>query len=126
MYIDTLTQIKNAQQAKKEKIKVPYTKMDMAVLEVLNKRNFIGEVSKKGRMPKRVLEIKIAYHDDRGAISNVNFVSKPSRRIYKGYKELRSVKQGYGLAVISTSKGIMSAEEARKMKLGGQILFELW
>ncbi|OGY62805.1 MAG: 30S ribosomal protein S8 [Candidatus Harrisonbacteria bacterium RIFCSPHIGHO2_01_FULL_44_13] len=126
MYTNVLTQLKNAQQAKKERIRVPYSKMDMAVLEVLAKSGYLSEASKKGRLPKRIIEIKLKYEDGKGVISGIKFVSKPSRKLYVGYKELRPVKQGYGLAVISTSKGIMTAKEARNMKLGGEVLFEIF
>src|SRR3989338_1412473 len=126
MYTNVLTQLKNAQQAKKERIRVPYSKMDMAVLEVLAKSGYLSEASKKGRLPKRIIEIKLKYEDGKGVISGIKFVSKPSRKLYVGYKELMPVKQGYGLAVISTSKGIMTAKEARNMKLGGEVLFEIF
>jgi len=78
MYIDLITKIKNAQQAKKEKIKVPYSNMDMAILEVLAKYGYVGELAKKGRMPKRVIEIKLMYEDGLGVIGGVKIISKPS------------------------------------------------
>ena len=126
MYINLLTQIKNAQHARKEKLKVPYTKMDMAILEILSNKKLVGGVSKKGRLIKRSVEIKLNYNDGQGIINDVKFISKPSRRIYTGYKDLKPVKQGYGFGIISTSKGIMTTMEARKQKLGGQVLFEIW
>ena len=64
--------------------------------------------------------------DGLGKIGSVKLVSKPSRRIYAGYRELRPVKSGLGLLVVSTPRGIMSGKEARKMKLGGEVLFEIW
>ncbi|MEK7590188.1 MAG: 30S ribosomal protein S8 [Patescibacteria group bacterium] len=126
MYIDLITKIKNAQQAKKEKIKVPYSNMDMVILEILSKYGYIGELAKKGRMPKRVIEIKLMYEDGLGAIAGVKIISKPSRRFYASYKDIKLVKQGYGLGLISTSKGIMAFHEARKQKVGGQLLFAIW
>ncbi len=59
-------------------------------------------------------------------IRGLKFLSKPSRRLYVGYKEIKKVKSGHGLLVLSTSKGILSGEEAKKMKIGGQLLFEIW
>ncbi len=127
MYIDLLTKIKNAQQARKEFVKLGFSNMDLAVAELLAKNNFIDSATKKGRLPKRIIEIKLKYRDRNvGAISGVKFLSKPSRRLYAGYKDLRLVRQGYGMAVISTPKGIMTYKEARKQKLGGEILFEIW
>lgn len=126
MYIDLLTQLKNAQKAKKDSIKVAYSNMDLAVMEILAKLGFVGSVVKKGRMPKRVLEVELSYPEGRGAITGIKFVSTPGRRIYAGYEDLRPVKQGFGTAIISTSKGVMTSKEARKEKLGGQVLFEIW
>ncbi len=126
MYIDLLTKLKNAQAAKKKEIKVPYTKMDEQVLEILRKQKFIEVFEKKGRNPKRILDIKLRYEEEGGAITGVRFVSKPSRRLYKGYKELRPVRSGFGTLVLSTPKGIVTGLEARKMKVGGELLFEVW
>ena len=100
--------------------------MDMIIAELLAKNNFIESAAKKGRMPKRIIEIKLKYSGREGAITGIKFLSKPSRRLYAGYKELRLIKQGYGTAFISTPKGIMSYQDARKQKLGGEILFEIW
>ena len=96
------------------------------VAELLARYHYIGGVVKKGRLPKRVIEIKLKYKDNKGVISGIKFLSKPSRRLYLGYRDLRPVKQGYGLLVISTPKGIMTGAEARKLKLGGELLFEIW
>lgn len=126
MYIDLLTKIKNAQQAGKESLKVPYTKMDMKIAELLAANKFIAAAEKKGRMPKRIIEIELKYDNGQGAISGIKLISKPSRRLYSGYRNLKPVKHGYGLGVISTPKGIMTTTEARKSKVGGQLLFEIW
>lgn len=126
MYIQTLTKVKNAQGAKLETVKVPFSNMDMSVLELLAKEGYIGVPEKKGRMPKRVIEIALRYHDGLGAIRGIKFVSKPSRRISMHYVDLRPAFQGYGLRVISTSKGIMDSVTARKQKLGGVVLFDIW
>jgi small subunit ribosomal protein S8 len=127
MYTDLLTKIKNAQKAKKATLKMAYSNMDMAVAEVLAKTGFIAAATKKGRMPKRIIEIDLKYTaEGQGAIENIKFISVPSRRLYAGYKDLRKVRQGYGIAVLSTPKGIMTGQEARKAKMGGQLLFEIW
>ncbi|MDP3729648.1 MAG: 30S ribosomal protein S8 [bacterium] len=126
MFTDLLTHIKNAQAAKKESVKVPFTNNDFVIAELLQKHKFIEGVAKKGRMPKRILEITLKYPNNVGAILGVKLMSKPSRRIYVGYKDIRPVRQGYGLLVISTSKGIMDGKTARQSKLGGQLLFQIW
>lgn len=126
MYPNLLTRINNAQAARKPGLKVPFSNMDMAVLEVLRKEGFIENVEKKGRLPKRVIDITLKYENDTPTIRGTRLISKPSRRLYVGYNDLRQVRQGYGISVISTPKGIMSNKEARKEKVGGQILFEIW
>lgn len=100
--------------------------MDFSVAEILTKHKFLEEVSKKGRLPKRILELKLRYENGKGVVGGVKIISKPSRRIYIGYKDIKPVKQGYGLLVLSTPKGIMDGKTAKKEKVGGQLLFEIW
>jgi small subunit ribosomal protein S8 len=126
MYTDLLTKIKNAQAVKKEFIKTPYSRFDEKIAEILSRHHYIESVEKKGRMPKRILEIKLKYAGGKGVISGIKFLSKPSRKLYLSYRNLRPVKHGYGLALISTPKGVMTFQEARKRKVGGEILFEIW
>jgi small subunit ribosomal protein S8 len=126
MYIDLLTQLKNAQAVKKENVKVPYSKMDERILEVLKENNYIKDFDKKGKGTKRVMEIELKYHNEGDVISGIKFISKPSRRIYVGYKDIKPVRNGYGLLVISTPKGIVTGKEARKIKVGGEMLFKIW
>lgn len=126
MYLNTLTKIRNAQAVKQESVKAPFSNMDLAILEVLEKNKFVDSVAKKGRMPKRIIEIKLKYDNGDGAIHGVKILSKPSRALYIGYKEIRLVKQGFGALILSTSKGIMDGKVARRAKLGGKLLFEIW
>jgi small subunit ribosomal protein S8 len=126
MYIDFLIKIKNAQAARKEFLKVSYTNMDMAIAELLVKNGYLEAALKKGRMPKRVIEVKLKYKDGKGAIDDMKFISRPSQKVMSGYREFRAVRQDYGMAVVSTSEGILTMKEARRAKVGGQILFEIW
>ncbi|MDO8430150.1 MAG: 30S ribosomal protein S8 [bacterium] len=126
MYFDLLTKIKNAQAVKKESVKLLYSNMDFAVAELLVKHKFLEAASKKGRMPKRILEVKLKYQDGKGVMQNFRILSKPSRKLYIGYKDIRRVRQGYGLLALSTPKGILDGKSARQQKLGGQLLFEIW
>ncbi len=123
MYIDLIIKIKNAQKAGHESLKTRYTKMDKAVAEVLMKRGFIKNVELKGKTYKKYLEI-----DLKGprAVSGLKLVSRPSLHRYSGYQEMRKVKGGYGLLVVSTPKGILSGDEAKKQKVGGELLMEVW
>ncbi len=123
MYINLLVNIKNNQEAGKNFFKIPFSKIDLAVAELLLKQGYLKNVSAEGKAVKKVIEITLK---EGKAVKGIKFVSRPSRRMYAGYKEIRSVKSGYGLEVISTPKGIMSDKEARKQKLGGQLLFKIW
>lgn len=126
MYIDLLTKIKNAQQVKKEFTKIPYSKNKERIAEILAENKFVDGFEKKGRSPKKVLAIKLKYENGEGAITGIKFLSKPSRHLYAGYKDIKLVKSGYGILVISTPKGIMTGKEARKQKVGGEMLFQIW
>ena len=123
MYINLLINIKNNQKAGKNFFKIPFSKMDLAIAELLLKQGYLESVAAEGKAVKKVIEITLK---EGKAVKGIKFVSKPSRRMYAGYKEIRSVKSGYGMEVISTPKGIMSDKEARKQKLGGQLLFKIW
>src|SRR3989344_371628 len=126
MYLNVLTKIRNAQAVRQESVKVPFSNFDAAILEVLEKRKFIESVSKKGRMPKRILEVQLRYVKGKGAINGLRILSTYSRRLYAGYKELRPVRQGFGISVLSTPKGILDDKTARREKVGGQLLFDIW
>lgn len=126
-----ITKIKNAQNAHHERVLVPHSKMKFAVAQLLSKSGFIGEIEKKNKKMKKseqsFIEIKLLPEvNGESHINGVKFVSKPSRRTYAGYWSIHPVKSGYGIAVISTSKGLMTDTEARKAKIGGELLFEIW
>ena len=123
MYIDLLIKIKNAQMARKKTVKTSFSKMDFNVAELLERQNIIKKVEVRGRSQKKILEIELK---DEPVIHGLKLLSRPSRRLYASYKEIRKPKGGYGLLVLSTPKGIMTAHEATKQKVGGQLLFELW
>lgn len=123
MYINLLIKIKNAGQAGKKTIKTDYTKFDESVLQALKRAQFILKCEVKGRAHKRFIEVEL---NDAKLIRDVNFLSTPSKKVFSGYKELRPVKGGYGQIVMTTSRGVMTGNEARKNRIGGQKLFEIW
>lgn len=124
--MNLLAEIKNAQAVKKESLKIIYSKKAEKILEILVAAKYIEKFEKKGRGVKKALAIYPKYPNGRPAISGARLISKPSRRIYLGYREIRPVKSGYGLLVVSTPQGIMTGQAARKKKLGGEALFEIW
>lgn len=99
----------------------------MAVVDSLVANGFVESATRKGRGVKRIIDIRLKYDaDKRPAIEEMRFISKPSRRVYIGYRDLKKSRQGYGKYILSTPKGIMSGYEARSQKVGGELLFEIW
>jgi small subunit ribosomal protein S8 len=126
MYYDLLPKIKNAARAQKDKMIVPFSRMDFAVATALVNGGYMKSVEKEMAGKRNVIVMRLAYKDKRSAVNDFKTVSKPSRHYYVDYRSLRPVKQGHGLGVISTSKGVMTDKEARKQRLGGEYLFEIW
>ncbi len=123
---DMLTSIRNAQAVLKETVVVPYSEVKFEIAKVLKKEDFIEKIEKKGRKTRKSIEIKLKYDDKKPAISSLKRISKPGQRIYTTAGKIRKVRDGYGIAIISTSKGLMTNKEARKQNLGGEIMCEIW
>jgi small subunit ribosomal protein S8 len=118
--------IKNGSRAGKESVVMPYSKLKEAVLECLKKEGYVGSVSKKTKDNHPVLEVALSYVDKKPKITDVERISKPSRRIYFQVKNIHTVRNGSGLLVLSTPKGILAGKDARKEQVGGEALFKLW
>ncbi|MCB9805701.1 30S ribosomal protein S8 [Candidatus Nomurabacteria bacterium] len=118
--------LKNASIGKKDIFSAPYSKLKENILSVLKKEGFISDFEVKGKDVKKHLDVSLKYEAGVPAIHGVRRVSKFSRRIYKGIKDIFPVKNNYGISVISTPQGVMSDREAKKAKVGGEILFEIW
>lgn len=123
MYIDFLIRLKNAQAAGRKTIRTAFSKLDKAVAEILKEAGFLTKVDIKEKNAKKFLEVVLNNHKP---IKGVKFLSRPSLRRYISYREIKPVKGGYGLMVLSTSKGILTGDQAKKMKIGGQQLFKIW
>lgn len=123
---DMLIRIKNAGNAGKEFTVVPHSKLRFAVAEALQKKGYVASVNNKGKKTKKVIEIGIAYEGGTPKLQGAERISKLSRRVYYGFRDIRPVKNGYGLLMLSTPKGIISGEEARKENVGGEALFKIW
>ena len=124
---DLMIRIKNAGMVGKEYVNVPYSKFKHAVVDALLRAGFVESVEKEGRGVNKTLIIKLKYKDSgKPRISSVKRISKPGRRMYKKASEIFPVKYGYGIAVYSTPKGVLTNEEARKENVGGEILFEVF
>lgn len=123
---DLLIRIKNAQDAGHETAEAPFSGIKLSIAKILEKEGFIDGVEKKGIKNKEKLEIKLKYNQGVGAISGIKRVSRLGQRVYSQALKLKPIKQGYGLSVVSTSRGLMSGKEARKKGIGGEVLCELW
>jgi small subunit ribosomal protein S8 len=124
---DLLTRIRNAGQARHVNATCPSSKQKLALARVLQEAGFLGSVTVEARDGHPVLVLGIRY-DDRGRalIDGMRRVSRPGRRVYVNREEVKRVRRGLGIAVISTSKGILSDRQAREQKIGGELLCEVW
>jgi len=125
-FLEMIIKIKNAYLAKKDMVKVTSSRFNAKIADVLVREGYLESVAKKGRGVKKYLEIKLAYKDGIPSVTNLGFVSKPGRRVYKGAEEIRRVRNGYGMSLISTSSGLLTDKEARMKKLGGEVLLEVY
>lgn len=124
---DLLIQIKNAGYAKRPSVTIPFSKMKFAIAELLKDKGYVGEVAKKGKTVPRFISIVLLYETSgRPKVNDVKRISKPSRRLYEKAKNLQGYRSGYGLAVLSTPKGIMTDMDAKKANVGGELLFTIW
>ena len=124
---DMLIRIKNAGMAGKGAVSLPYSGIKMEIAGVLSKKGLLKSAEKKGRKIKKTIEIELAMDSSgKPKIQGVKRISKPGRRIYYGVADLKPVRRGYGFLVLSTPKGILSGDEAKKNKVGGEALFKIW
>lgn len=127
---DALIRIKNASLVRANHAIVPLSKTKLRILTILKDAGYIDDVVKKTKKSRKseygYLEVALKYVDGLSAISGIRLVSKPSRHAYVGVGDIKSVRSGFGMAVISTSKGIMTSKQARKEGVGGEVLFEIW
>lgn len=126
MVNDLLARIRNAGLAGHESVQAPFSNFDFAVAKVLQENGFLAEVEKRASGKKGIIQITLKYRGKKPAISGFKIISKPSRRLYTGYRDLKAVKRGYGIAVLSTPEGILTDKEAKKKKVGGEELFHIW
>lgn len=121
-----LTSVRNALAVKHSAVIIPFSNFKYEIAKIFEKEGFVEKIEKKGRRSKRLIEITLKYSDETPVISGLKRISKPGQRIYSDWKKIKRVKGGYGIAIVSTSKGLMTNKEARKNKLGGEIICEVW
>lgn len=118
--------MKNASLANKEIVSMSYSKMKNAIGECLKKEGYVAGVFKKVKKGQPVLEMELVYKDKKPKITEVERISKQSKRVYFRVKDIHSVRNGTGLLVLSTPKGILSGKDAKKEQVGGEALFKIW
>lgn len=123
---DFINRIKTAGNAGLASTTMPHSNVVEAIAEVLVKHGFIKSVSKKGKKVIKTLDVELLYKDNKPRVTNAARISKPSRRIYEKSKDIKPVRRGLGMVVLSTPSGIMTDAEARKANVGGEVLFKIW
>ena len=123
---DMLTRIRNAIMASHESVLVPSSKMKLSIVKILSEQGFIDRYEVLKGKPQPMIKIYLKYKDDQPAILGLERVSKPSLRVYVEKHEIPRVYGGLGIAILSTSKGIMTGQEAWREGLGGEILCYVW
>ncbi len=123
---DFLTRLRNAQLARHATVLLPSSRMKYAIAKILEREGFVSHVSERTDGPKKILSVTLKYQGKEPHIRSICRVSTPGRRIYRNARELPCVLSDLGIAVISTSAGLMTNKEARKRKLGGEIVCEVY
>lgn len=123
---DFLIRLKNANRVGKTEVVMPFSKMKNELANLLAKEGYVGEISRRGKRAIKNMVVELTYKDGKPAIVGTKRISKPSRRIYMGVREVHPVKRGKGLLVLSTPKGVLTDAAARKERVGGEALFEIW
>ena len=124
---DYLTRIRNAQKAKKKSVEIPASKMKVRITEILNKNGFIGDFNVVETPNKQgSIVLKLKYINADGVILGMERISRPGIRKYVHSNEIPKALNGLGIAIVSTSKGLMTDKEARKLNVGGEVICNIW
>ena len=123
---DLLTRIRNGQQARKDSVLTPASKLRAHVLDVLQREGYIRGYSEEELAGQKGLRVELKYFEGQPAIQHLARVSKPGRRVYSGSRELPRVRNGLGMTIVSTPRGVLSDAEAREQNVGGEVLAEVF
>lgn len=127
---DMLTRIRNAQMREHQTVSMPSSKVKVAIAEVMKEEGYIVDYQVLPENPQAVLQIKLKYvggrRDRRSVITGLQRVSRPGRRVYVAKDEIPWVLSGMGIAIMTTSKGIMTGQSARRQQVGGEVLCKVW
>ena len=123
---DMLTRIRNGQRARKDSVLTPASKLRARVLDVLQREGYIRGYQEDEQGAHKSLRIELKYFEGQPAIQHVSRISKPGRRVYSGAQELPRIRNGLGITIVSTPKGVLSDAEARAQNVGGEVLAEVF
>lgn len=123
---DMITRIKNALLAKHDSVSVPHSKMKAQIGQILVDNKYVEELHVENQQPQSQLVFKLKYVGKVPAITDVKRISTPGRRIYASAHKIPSALGGYGITIVSTSKGLMTDKEAKKQNVGGEVLCQIW
>ena len=125
---DMLTRVRNAAMARAHVVEMPMSKMKFAIAKILESRGYLSAVEtvKDKNSSREVLRLTLTYAEGMPVVSDLKRVSKPGRRVYVKADELRPVRSGYGISILSTPNGVMTGDDARKRRLGGELICEVY
>lgn len=121
---DMLVRLQNASMVGKLRVTLPRSAIKLAIADILAREGYVGEVDKKSKDIN--FSITLVYKNNRPAFGGFKRISKPSRRMYLGVRDVKPVKRGHGTLVLSTPAGILTGKEAQVKRVGGEALFEIW
>jgi small subunit ribosomal protein S8 len=123
---DMLTRIRNAIMVKAKEISIPSSNLKVEIAKILKEEGYIHNFKVEDDNKQGILKLTLKYHKGKSAISGLERVSRPGRRVYCGANEIPSVMSGLGVAIISTSKGVLTDKECRELSVGGEVLCYIW
>lgn len=123
---DLLTRIRNAITARHDTVSIPASKMKKSIVDILVTEGFVSSCEETQENGHNNIKVVLKYSGNKNAITNLKRISKPGLRVYCGYEDLPKVLGGYGIAIISTSRGVMTDKKARELKVGGEVLAYVW
>src|SRR3982751_5579770 len=123
---DMLTRIRNASRVNLPTVEMPHSKMKESIAHILKKEGYVAEVAVEGKLPTKIIKLKLKYQGKKSVIEGLRRISRPGLRQYVGATSIPRVRGGLGVAVVSTSEGLMSDVQARKKNIGGELLCYVW
>lgn len=123
---DFINRLKNASAIKKESVSVPFSNLKFEIASLLSREGFVASIERRGKKVKKYLDVSLKYTNGEPGLHGAERVSRLSKRVYYKVADIKPVKYGQGIMVLSTPKGLMTDREARKEKVGGEALFKIW